>query len=68
MSIHIGGFLIVENGVLNPAYDESLVTAHMKKDHILIEVNAGTKGSGKATVWTCDLTEEYIRINADYRS
>jgi len=39
----------------------------MKSSEIRIGVDLGL-GAGKATVWTCDLTHEYISINADYRS
>ena len=39
----------------------------MKREEIVIGVDLGI-GSGKATVWTCDLTHRYIEINADYRS
>ena len=38
-----------------------------RDDEIAIGVDIGL-GSGKATVWTCDLTHDYISINADYRS
>ena len=43
------------------------MAAHMKGREILIEVDVGV-GRGKATVWTCDLTHDYIAINADYRT
>jgi glutamate N-acetyltransferase/amino-acid N-acetyltransferase len=39
----------------------------MKNSEIAIRVDLGL-GKGNATVWTCDLTAEYIAINADYRS
>jgi glutamate N-acetyltransferase/amino-acid N-acetyltransferase len=39
----------------------------MKKDEITLKVDLGI-GTGVATVWTCDLTHQYITINADYRS
>jgi glutamate N-acetyltransferase/amino-acid N-acetyltransferase len=39
----------------------------MKGDNIAINVNINI-GSGMATIWTCDLTQQYIIINADYRS
>ena len=39
----------------------------MKGDRIRIGVDLGI-GQGKATVWTCDLTKEYVAINGDYRS
>ena len=39
----------------------------MKNREIVIRVNAGV-GEGTAHVWTCDLTHDYVSINADYRS
>ena len=39
----------------------------MKRDSIEITANLGL-GRGSATVWTCDLTKEYVEINGDYRS
>jgi len=39
----------------------------MKNEEIAIRADIGL-GSGKATVWTCDLTKEYVEINGDYRS
>jgi glutamate N-acetyltransferase/amino-acid N-acetyltransferase len=39
----------------------------MRNDAITINVDLGL-GRGTATVWTCDLTHQYITINADYRS
>jgi len=67
LAIAMGGVRIAENGVRLPDYDEAPVVQHMKGQNILIEVDVGV-GRGKATVWTCDLTEGYIRINASYRS
>lgn len=67
MAILIGGVIITQNGQLNPDYQESDVTEHMQGQNIDIEVDVGIAG-GKSTVWTCDLTHDYITINADYRS
>jgi glutamate N-acetyltransferase / amino-acid N-acetyltransferase len=39
----------------------------MEGQDIDIRVDIGL-GSGKATVWTCDMTKEYVEINGDYRS
>jgi glutamate N-acetyltransferase/amino-acid N-acetyltransferase len=39
----------------------------MKNEDIKVRVDIGL-GKGKATVWTCDLTKEYVAINGDYRS
>ena len=67
LAISIGGILITEDGQLCPGYDERLVTAHLIGKEVNIAVDVGV-GRGKARVWTCDLTHEYVAINADYRS
>ena len=41
------------------------LSAYMNGDEVLIHVSLGI-GSGAATVWGCDLTDGYVRINADY--
>ena len=48
-------------------YKEEVVAKKMKSKNIEIDINLGT-GKESATIWTCDLTKEYIKINADYRS
>jgi glutamate N-acetyltransferase/amino-acid N-acetyltransferase len=48
-------------------YDEAALDAHMRGDSIAILVRLGL-GEGRARMWTCDLTEGYIRINGAYRS
>jgi len=65
--VSIGGIRVTDKGGLVPGYDETPVAAHMKGPEIDIAVDVGV-GRGRATVWTCDLTHEYISINADYRS
>jgi glutamate N-acetyltransferase/amino-acid N-acetyltransferase len=50
-----------------PSYSEALGAAYMKRQEIAITVDVGV-GDGTSTVWTCDLTADYIAINADYRS
>lgn len=67
LAIRMGGIDVAKNGMAVPGYDEAPVTAHMKGQSIDIEVDVGV-GKASATVWTCDLTYDYIRINADYRS
>ena len=67
LALNIGGVQIAQSGTVVPGYDERPVAAHMKGQEILIKVDVGV-GVGFATVWTCDLTHEYISINADYRS
>lgn len=67
LNIWIGGHLVAENGGRAPEYDEAPLARYMKGENIEIEVDIGL-GNGKAEIWTCDLTHEYISINADYRS
>ncbi|MGB7242221.1 MAG: bifunctional glutamate N-acetyltransferase/amino-acid acetyltransferase ArgJ [Sulfitobacter sp.] len=67
LSIRFGDISVAENGWVSPHYDEGDAAAYMKNQDIVIAVDIGM-GSGKATVWTCDLTHGYIEINADYRS
>ncbi|MFQ5785377.1 MAG: bifunctional glutamate N-acetyltransferase/amino-acid acetyltransferase ArgJ [Alphaproteobacteria bacterium] len=65
--IRVGGHVITEAGGRADGYDEAPVAAHMQGREIDLAVDVGV-GSGRATVWTCDLTHGYIDINADYRS
>ena len=67
LCIDIGGVAVAASGMRVDDYDETPVTAHMTGKHVEISVRVGT-GSGTARVWTCDLTHDYIEINADYRS
>lgn len=67
LSIAFGGITVATDGERAPSYDEEEVSAYMKNDEIVLSVDLGI-GRGRATVWTCDLTHEYISINADYRS
>ena len=67
MSVWVGGINIVKDGQLNKNYIEADVSTHMRGQNINIEVYVGA-GDASHTVWTCDLTYDYIRINADYRS
>ena len=67
LTIHFGDILVAQNGWRNPDYKEEDGAAYMLKQDLIIAVDLGL---GKATksVWTCDLTNRYIEINADYRS
>ena len=67
LSISIGGVQITAFGGPVEAYDETPVAEHMKGQSIEISVDIGL-GDGIAQIWTCDLTHDYISINADYRS
>ena len=67
LRIWIGDELVAEKGQQNPFYSEERATQHLKNDQIKIHADIGV-GTSEATVWTCDLTERYIEINAGYRS
>jgi glutamate N-acetyltransferase/amino-acid N-acetyltransferase len=66
LRIVFAGILTCENGTAVP-FDEEAAAQALKQDEVDVEVDLGV-GDAAATVWTCDLTYEYVRINADYRS
>jgi glutamate N-acetyltransferase/amino-acid N-acetyltransferase len=67
LSIRFGDILVAEKGWRNPKYREEDGAAYMKQSDLVIAVDLGL-GRGKRSVWTCDLTDRYVEINADYRS
>ena len=67
LSIYFGEIRVAHDGQRDPSYSEEATTAVMKGEYIPIRVDLGL-GKGRATVWTCDLTSEYVAINGDYRS
>ena len=67
LAIWFGDIRVAVDGERDPAYDEAKTSAYMKGREIEIRADIGL-GRGAARVWTCDLTAEYIAINADYRS
>jgi glutamate N-acetyltransferase / amino-acid N-acetyltransferase len=67
LSIWFGGIRVAHKGQRDPAYDEAKVSEAMKQPNIALKVNLGL-GRGSDRVLTCDLTKEYIEINAHYRS
>jgi glutamate N-acetyltransferase / amino-acid N-acetyltransferase len=67
LDIFFGKIRVAHDGARDPAYDEAAASAYMKRDAIEITADLHL-GRGRATVWTCDLTKEYVAINGDYRS
>jgi glutamate N-acetyltransferase/amino-acid N-acetyltransferase len=67
LSIYFGEVRVAQKGLRDPDYDEAHASEVMKRDKIDIRVDLKI-GKGRATVWTCDLTKEYVAINGDYRS
>jgi glutamate N-acetyltransferase/amino-acid N-acetyltransferase len=67
LSISFNGIRVAHRGERDAAYDETEVSASMKKEEITIDVDLRL-GNGRARMWTCDLTKAYVEINGDYRS
>ncbi|MDQ2075096.1 bifunctional glutamate N-acetyltransferase/amino-acid acetyltransferase ArgJ [Marinimicrobium sp. ABcell2] len=65
--VHLGDTLIVENGGRAASYTEAQGQAVMQREEITIAIDLG-RGDCSETLWTTDLSYEYVRINADYRS
>ncbi|HEX2448557.1 MAG TPA: bifunctional glutamate N-acetyltransferase/amino-acid acetyltransferase ArgJ [Methyloceanibacter sp.] len=67
LAIWFGDILVARDGEVAPTYREQQGAAYMKESEIVVTVDVGV-GKEAATIWTCDLTKDYIAINADYRS
>ncbi|WP_137132134.1 bifunctional glutamate N-acetyltransferase/amino-acid acetyltransferase ArgJ [Rhizobium sp. FY34] len=67
LAIWFGDVRVAVNGERDAGYSEAAATAVMQQEDIPVRVDIGL-GEGCATVWTCDLTKEYVAINGDYRS
>ena len=67
LAIWFGDFRVANKGLRDLSYDEAKVSAYMQGEKIDIRVDVGV-GKAAWTVWTCDLTKEYVAINGDYRS
>ena len=61
-----GEIKLVENG-LATAFDENLATEILSPEVVIAKVDV-KDGDAAATAWGCDLTYDYVKINADYRS
>jgi glutamate N-acetyltransferase/amino-acid N-acetyltransferase len=67
LAIWFGDIRVAVRGERDPKYSEAVAAEYMKRPEIRIAVDVGV-GKATDTVWTCDLTHQYIAINADYRS
>ncbi|MCB1504409.1 MAG: bifunctional glutamate N-acetyltransferase/amino-acid acetyltransferase ArgJ [Hyphomicrobiaceae bacterium] len=67
LTIWFGPYCVARDGERAAEYDEKTVAQYMKGREIVIRADVGV-GKASATVWTCDLTHDYVSINADYRS
>ena len=67
VDLHLDDVLVVKNGGRHPGYREEDGQRVMKQSEITVRVNLN-RGTASATLWTCDLSHDYVSINADYRS
>lgn len=67
VNIYLGDVRIVHNGEPDPVYTEANGRTEMKKEEITIRVELG-RGEQIETVWTCDFSYDYVKINAEYRT
>ncbi len=67
VDIHLDDVLIVERGGRAASYREEDGARVMKQSEMTVRVTLG-RGDATATIWTCDLSHDYVSINADYRS
>jgi glutamate N-acetyltransferase/amino-acid N-acetyltransferase len=67
VQLHLGEVQVAKDGGRNPAYREEDGQRVMQQSEITVRVELG-RGSAQTTVWTCDLSHDYVSINADYRS
>ncbi len=67
LNLYLDDVWVARNGGRNPEYQEADGQRVMKQSEITVRVKLG-RGDAAATIWTCDLSHEYVTINADYRS
>ncbi len=67
VDLHLGDVHVVTQGGRHPAYREEDGQRVMKEAEIVVRIGLG-RGQASQTVWTCDLSHDYVSINADYRS
>ena len=67
LKLYLGDVLVAENGGRASAYCEEHGAAIMKEPEILVRVDLA-RGKANCTIWTCDFSYDYVKINADYRS
>ncbi|NLJ73117.1 MAG: bifunctional ornithine acetyltransferase/N-acetylglutamate synthase, partial [Syntrophomonadaceae bacterium] len=66
VDIYLGEVLVAQNGQ-GLDFDEDKAREQLQKDEVLITIDLKS-GTEQAKAWGCDLTYDYIRINADYRT
>ncbi|MGH8626644.1 MAG: bifunctional ornithine acetyltransferase/N-acetylglutamate synthase, partial [Gammaproteobacteria bacterium] len=67
VAIAIGDLWVVRHGALAREYTEAAGCAAMAAPEITVRIELG-RGDFQARIWTCDLSFDYVKINAEYRS
>jgi glutamate N-acetyltransferase / amino-acid N-acetyltransferase len=67
LKLYLGDVLVAEHGGRARSYEESQGVTVMKESDITVRVDLA-RGDAKVTIWTCDFSYDYVKINADYRS
>ncbi len=67
VDIFLNGHMVCRKG-MRANFDEATVQKTMEEPESLLRFHIRGKGSGQARFWTCDFTERYIKINAEYRT
>ena len=67
VSIRLQKTLVCRNGLLAP-FEEPPLIQKLREPEVEIDFQIAGGGAGECTFWTCDFTEDYIKINADYRT
>lgn len=67
LNLYLDDVWVARNGGRNPDYREEDGQRVMKQSEIAVRITLA-RGDASATIWTCDLSHDYVSINADYRS
>jgi glutamate N-acetyltransferase/amino-acid N-acetyltransferase len=67
INLYLDDVWVAKQGGRNPDYQEHDGQRVMKQSEITVRVTLA-RGEATATIWTCDLSHDYVSINADYRS
>ena len=67
VSLDLDGVRVAEHGLVAPSYTEDAGAAVMRRDEFTVRIDLG-RGDCRETVWTSDLSYDYVRINAEYRT
>lgn len=66
LRVRINGLTVLSPGYLSD-YSEEEASARLAEEEVVLQVDLGA-GTDEATTWTCDLTDDYVDINASYRT